>query len=108
MKILCKAIYLALNLQLILNPNQMISCIIFVLSIFLISMISSDIKDRWSEHWPVTPDQATRNSCASGHCKHSAAMCSTQAKSKDKPGNTEGGSITEPLTSCLTGLESAA
>jgi hypothetical protein len=25
----------------------------------------------------------------------------------DKPGNTKGGSITVPLTSCLTGLESA-
>jgi hypothetical protein len=27
--------------------------------------------------------------------------------SGDGPGNTEGGSITVPLTSCLTGLESA-
>jgi hypothetical protein len=28
-------------------------------------------------------------------------------KSLVKPGNTKGGSITVPLTSCLTGLESA-
>jgi hypothetical protein len=26
---------------------------------------------------------------------------------RDRPGNTKGGSITVPLTSCLTGLESA-
>jgi hypothetical protein len=28
-------------------------------------------------------------------------------KSYEQPGNTKGGSITVPLTSCLTGLESA-
>ncbi len=31
----------------------------------------------------------------------------TLSYSKANPGNTEGGSITVPLTSCLTGLESA-
>jgi hypothetical protein len=33
--------------------------------------------------------------------------CSAKTNLKVKSGNTKGGSITVPLTSCLTGLESA-
>ncbi len=34
-------------------------------------------------------------------------LCQRGISSKDKPGNTKGGSITVLLTSCLTGLELA-
>jgi len=40
-----------------------------------------------------------------GPCKKRLHLLLARACSK--PGNTKGGSITVPLTSCLTGLESA-
>jgi hypothetical protein len=36
-----------------------------------------------------------------------AALKTEKGVEKDRPGNAKGGSITVPLTSCLTGLESA-
>jgi hypothetical protein len=35
-------------------------------------------------------------------------LCRVMGRFHPVPGNTKGGSITVPLTSCLTGLESAA
>jgi hypothetical protein len=41
------------------------------------------------------------------NCKDTNGQILSLSNAKDKPGNTKGGSITVPLTSCLIGLESA-
>jgi hypothetical protein len=43
-----------------------------------------DIKDKYTEHWPVLPAEAAGNSFASGQCKHNGATCCTKAKIKTK------------------------
>jgi len=43
-----------------------------------------DIKDKYTEHWPVLPAEAAGNSFASGQRKHNGATCCTKAKIKTK------------------------
>ncbi len=53
------------------------------------------------------PLDCKKSTTCSGHKTRQAGPQDGQAWSTDVPGNTKGGSITVPLTSCLTGLESA-